>query len=124
MCIVIREDLTRMESSESDIASNYLDAFASFAKGSGGRVERFSGIICIRSPIDFLEFNMAFIENQAGVDYEVLKKVQKFYREMQVEWCFTVLPGIVNLFENVMRHMTISSANGARDDSIPRALRT
>ena len=120
MCIIIREDLTRMQSSESDITSNYLDAFASFAKGSGGKVERFSSIICIRSPIDFLDFNMAFVENQAGIDYEVLKQVQGFYREVQVEWCFSVLPGMVNLFENVMRHFTISSRRTLPEMILPR----
>jgi GNAT superfamily N-acetyltransferase len=109
-----------MQPSESDITSNYLDAFAAFARGSGGKVEQFSGIICIRSPIDFLMFNMAFVRDRAVINQEVLKQVQEFYREIQVEWCFTVPPDMTRLFEKVMKHVTISSWRRSPEMILPR----
>ena len=91
------------------IRSNYLESLASFAKAGGGVVEEFSGIKCFRSPVNFLGFNRAFVLDRKGVEVEVLRQVQEFYREGEAElWSLTVTPDMTHLMGRVSKHVRIS----------------
>ena len=109
-----------MASSTSEIDSNYRDAFAAFAKASGGIEKRFSGCTCFRSPIDYIEFNMAFIENESEVSYETLQQVQDFYREINAEWCLTVGRDPHGLFGKATKRIEISGRTGVPEMTIKR----
>jgi hypothetical protein len=57
-----------MRAAERDLARNKRDGFGVFVRASGGSEAHFPGISCYRSPIDFLEFNAAYIEGPEATE--------------------------------------------------------
>lgn len=94
--------------SENDITSNYREALTALAKAGGGDAQSFPGIECVRSSIDDLDFNIAFVKEPRGVTEETLRQVLKFYREIEVEWCFSIKPGLTVPLSKVMKLLRIS----------------
>lgn len=66
------------------------------------------GITCFRSPIDYIEFNMAFVENENGINPIALTQVQGFYRDVKVEWCLSADHKLTGLFGKAMSYLRIS----------------
>ena len=91
-----------------------------FATDSGGEFRSFPGVTCFRSPLPFLLFNMAFVEDAAILDRGALNAVHAFYRELEVEWCLTVPPRLTHAFETTMKHVAVSSRRTVPEMVLPR----
>lgn len=108
-----------VQPTERDLAASYRDAMGRFATDSGGEFRSFPGITCFRSPLPFLLFNMAFVEDVAALDGRVLRAVQAFYREKGVEWCLTIPPRFAGALEKVGRHVAVSSRRTVPEMILP-----
>ncbi len=80
-----------------------------FATDSGGEFRSFPGVTGFRSPIRFLLFNMAFVEDATRVDHDVLDAVHAFYRALGVDWCLVIPPSITGDMETAVRHLQVSA---------------
>ncbi|MDA4122727.1 MAG: GNAT family N-acetyltransferase [Thaumarchaeota archaeon] len=91
------------------LRSNYLESLAAFAVGGGGVVEEFPGIKCFRSPVNYIGFNRAFVLDRKGVGVEVLRQLQRFYREGDAaSWTLTVTPDMTDLLDRVMKQLRVA----------------
>jgi GNAT superfamily N-acetyltransferase len=93
-------------STEARVTSNFFDAFFAFAAGSGGTIEQFPGVRCIRSTIPFFEFNCAFVSDKAGVRPESLERVKSFFSGQRSEWMLVVPPSVGEDFCEIPRHIS------------------
>ncbi len=98
-----------MTAPDSAIAANLRDAFAIYSRACGERVEGFPGVTCVRHPSRSSGFNLAFLGGGEGVESNVLRRVQGFFREIGTEWCFVVPPSLAGLFGPTTKRVRISA---------------
>lgn len=121
-----------MHPSEADLSASYRDGMGRFATDSGGEFRSFPGVTCFRSPVPFLLFNMAFVEDAPSVDSDVLHALQTHYAGTRTEWCLVVPPRSRDTFDIAAAALAISSRevipemilsrDSARDEPTPSGL--
>ena len=97
-----------MQPIEARLTQNFIKALADAAIGSGGRVEHFPGVTCVRSPIPVTPFNSAFVIERAGVEPDSLNKIRGFFDGLQSDWRFVFPPAIAEVFWDIPKHLAVA----------------
>lgn len=97
-----------MQPIEARLTENFIKAFADAAVGSGGRVEHFPGVTCVRTPIPLTSFNSAFVIERAGVEPDSLNKIRGFFDGLQSAWRFVSPPSIAEVFWDIPKHVAVA----------------
>ena len=79
-----------------------------FAIGSGGKVERFNGVLCTRTTIPELSANTAYITHRAGAEDAVLAQVKGFFHGLQPDWMLVVPPSLVDVSWEIPKRVIVS----------------
>ncbi len=87
---------------------NRVHALKAFAVGSGGKVDYFAGVTCMRTPIPDVEFNSAYIMDRAGVEDDILSKVKDFFQDLQSEWMLVLPPSLVDVSWELPKRLTVA----------------
>lgn len=109
-----------MQPVESRVTLNFINAMAGAAAGSGGRVEHFPGVTCVRSAFRLSEFNSAFITEKVGVGPEVLKRVRSFFDGLKSGWRLVVPPSLAEVFWDIPRQVSVAQWRRDPEMILPR----
>ncbi len=95
-------------STETRVTRNFFDASRIWATESGGKIEDFSGVRCIRSPIPHADFNCAMVWDKAGLRPETLERVRTFFEGQRSEWEIVAPPSVGEEFYEVPRRISVT----------------
>ena len=93
---------------ESRVSSNFINAMVVAAVGSGGRVEHFPGVTCVRTAFPLSDFNSAFITEKAGVEPDILNRVCGFFDGLKSEWRLVVPPSVAEVFWDIPKRVPVT----------------
>lgn len=97
-----------MQTLEARVIPNRVHFLKAFAIGSGGTVEHFAGVTCIRNPIPEVESNSAYIMDRAGAEDDVLAKVKEFFQGLQSDWMLVLPPSLVDVSWEIPKRVAIA----------------
>ena len=97
-----------MQGLEARVIPNHVHFSKAFAIGSGGKVEHFAGVTCIRNPIPEVESNAAYITERTGAEDDVLAKVKDFFQGLQSEWMLVLPPSLVDVSWEIPKRVVVA----------------
>ena len=95
-------------STEARVTRNFFDASCIWAVESGGKIEDFSGVRCIRSPIPHADFNCALVSDKAGLRPEALERIRSFFDRQRSEWEIVAPPSVGDDFYQIPHHISVT----------------
>lgn len=97
-----------MESIESRVTQNFIEAIAAAAIGCDGVVRRFDGVTCVRTPIPLDAFNSAFAVDKVAVQPAALERAQSFFEGSKSEWRYVLPPSLSSFSWEIPQHIAVS----------------
>jgi ribosomal protein S18 acetylase RimI-like enzyme len=97
-----------LQALEALVIPNRVHFLKAFAVGSGGKVENFAGVTCIRNPIPEVESNSAYIMDRAGAEDGVLAKIKEFFQGLQSDWMLVLPPSLVDVSWEIPKRVAVA----------------